>query len=86
MNLDEIQKLIIEKSAEIAKKHAEIMEQECKRVCERFNCNPNDLILECHPSMEFKIKINASHFKIENEFTYNGGEITSGLNSMEKLK
>lgn len=73
--------IIDDKVKEIASKHYEIIENECKEVCKRFNCNPCDLIIEFHVNTEIKIKINASNFSIVNKFTYNDGLITHEINS-----
>ena len=55
---------------DIAKKHAEITERECKLVCDKFNCQPEDLVMRCYVNTEIKIDVKGSHFKIENVFTY----------------
>lgn len=67
--------LIKEKVNKIAGKHAQIIEKECKIACEKFNVTGDKLIIEFHANAEIKIKINASHFKIENNFILEPGVI-----------
>lgn len=72
---EDIQELILKKVSELAWKHAQIIENEIKQIIERFNCFPDDLIIEYLPQAEVKINIKGSHFKIENVFTYNQEKI-----------
>ena len=67
-----IQEMIEEKSKELALLHAGIMEMECKKACEKYNCNPEDLIIEYHDNAHIKIKLCVSDFTIENQFICNG--------------
>lgn len=70
--MDNIQNLIEEKSKELARKHAAIIEYECKRVCEKYNVHPSQLILNYFPNNIIEININITHrFKIENIFINN---------------
>jgi hypothetical protein len=57
---------------EIAQKHASIIEEECKKVCERFNCPSTDLIIEYHDHTNIKIRVHGSDFTIDNIYTMNG--------------
>ena len=66
MNLSEIINI---KVNELSKIHADIIENECKKVCEKFKVSPSDLIIECHGNSEINIKIQASSFGITNNFT-----------------
>ena len=68
-------KIIENKANEIAKKHIEIIESECSKVCERFHCYPKDLIIEYHANTQIKIKVQASHFEITNTFIFDDGII-----------
>lgn len=63
--------LIEEKSKELALKHAEIIENECKKVIDKFNCQPEDLIIEYHENTKICIKIKGSEFVINNVFYWN---------------
>lgn len=60
--------LLQDKVNEIATKHAKIIEDECKKVCDKFNCNPEDLIMEYHANTQIKIGVRAAHFEITNIF------------------
>lgn len=75
--------LVDEKVMEIAKQHSLIIEKECQLTCEKYKCNPEDLILEYHTSMEIKIMIQASHFVITNQFTFDDKQI---LNAAHRRK
>lgn len=55
----------------IARKHAEIIENECKIVCAKYNCDASDLIIEYHDHTHIKINAKGSHFTIENVYTFN---------------
>jgi hypothetical protein len=57
---------------DIARKHASIIEEECKRVCEKFNCPSTDLIIEYHDQTRIKIRVLGSDFTIDNVYTVNG--------------
>lgn len=59
---------VMETVNNIAKKHADIIEHECRKVCERFNCPPTDLIIEYHDHTRIKIRVHGSDFTIENVF------------------
>ena len=67
--------LIQKKCMELAQKHAAIIEKECIKACEKFNVSPDELTLEYISNTEIKIKINANHFKIENQFICENGII-----------
>ena len=72
---------------DLAKKHAEIIEEECKKACKNFVVEPKDLILEYHGHAEIKIKIQASHFEIKNSFQIKDEEVTQqiyGVNEVAK--
>lgn len=58
----------------VALKHASIIEDECKKVCDKFNCEGKDLIIEYHDKTLIKIKIKGSEFTIENKYIVNGEE------------
>lgn len=62
---------IEQKCKEIAIKHAVIIENECKKVCEKFNCTAEDLIIEYHDNTYIKIKVKGSEFIIENNYIFN---------------
>ena len=64
-----ISEMINELAMSVAKKHPEIMENECKKVMERLGCLPNDLIIEYHDKATFVIKVMGSEFSIENTYT-----------------
>ena len=66
--MNELQKLIEEKSKELILKHANIIEEEIKKVIDKFNCKPDDLILEYHNNLKIKIRLNVSEFEINNNF------------------
>lgn len=68
-------KLIEEKVNEIAMNHIKIIEDECIEACKKFNVPPEEIIIEYHANSEIKIKIIASHFKINNKFIYENGII-----------
>lgn len=74
-------KLIEQKCLELARKHADILEEECKKVCEQYDIDQANLIIEYHSDNSIKIKIQASHFKVTNVFTYDGGEIRNEASS-----
>lgn len=57
-----------------AKNHIEIIENECKKVCDKFNCPPSDLIIEYHDKTVIKINVFGSEFTIENIYSINGEE------------
>ncbi len=63
--------LIEEKTKEIARKHAEIIERECEQAILRYKCLPEELIIKYHADTSIEINIKASHFKISNEFVIN---------------
>ena len=67
--------LIQKKVMEVARKHAEIIENECKMVCEKFNCDRDDLIIEYHKNTQIKITVKASHFEITNNFIFKDSEV-----------
>lgn len=64
---------LLEKATELAlstaRQHVEIIENECKKVTEKFKCNPSDLIIEYHDKSVFVIKVMGSKFSIENTYT-----------------
>ena len=68
MNLNDLQKLINEKSLELARKRNEIIEAECKKVMEKYNCSGCELILEFHSNDEISIRLHGSTFQIINNF------------------
>jgi len=59
---------------DIAKKHAEIIEDECKKVCEKYNCQPSDLLIEYYDHTHIKINARGSEFTIENVYNFNNRE------------
>lgn len=79
MNLNDIQKMIDEKSREMAKRHADIIEAEVKSAMARFNCHANELIIEYHPECTIHIKLVCSKFRISNQFIIMDGEIKEML-------
>jgi hypothetical protein len=68
-------KFIDEIVQEIAIKHAKIIEEECKKSCEKFNCNASDLVIQYNGNTKIKILVKSSDFEIINIFTYNGENI-----------
>lgn len=68
---NELKNLIQKKACEISNKHAEIIEQHCKSVCENFNFKPEELIIEYHSNCEIIIKVKLDHFEINNQFIIN---------------
>lgn len=69
--------IIDDKVMELSLKHAKIIEDECKKACEKFNCKPEDLIIEYHGNTQIKINVRASHFEITNHFYCENGVIKS---------
>jgi hypothetical protein len=67
--------LIQKKVNEISEKHIRILEHECQKACDLFNAKPEDLIIEYYSNTEIKIKVQASHFKITNNFIFENGSI-----------
>lgn len=61
---------IQDKVNEIALSHIAIIEKECIKACEKFNCKPEDMIIEYHGNTQIKIKIKASEFEITNNFIF----------------
>lgn len=53
---------------DMARKHAEILENECKLACEKFNVSPDQLIIKYMGNVSIQIDVRASHFQIRNEF------------------
>jgi hypothetical protein len=58
-----------------AKFHCETIENECKKVCEKFNCDPKDLIIEYHDRSIIKIKILGSEYSIKSVYTIEAMDI-----------
>lgn len=73
--MSEIQDLVLKASKELAAKHAEIIEHNCQLVCETYDCNPDQLILEFKTNTEISIKISTINFMIRNIFTVDGKDI-----------
>lgn len=67
--LEETNKLIEEKAFELALKHARIIESEVKKIIEKYNCKPEDIILEQHGINNVIIKIRVAHIRITDNFT-----------------
>jgi hypothetical protein len=61
---------IQDKVKEMADKNVAIIEEKCKKACEKFNCKPQDLIIEYYGHTQIKIKIKASEFEITNNFIF----------------
>jgi hypothetical protein len=57
-----------EKAKELAYKHAQIIEEECQKVIDRFKCKPEDLIIEYRENIKIHISVRAVKFEIENVF------------------
>ncbi len=68
-------RLIEEKVREIAKAHSQIIEDECRKACEKFNVTGDQLIIQYSSDAKIKITVIASDFQITNNFTYNNGKI-----------
>jgi hypothetical protein len=66
--MDQIENL----SRTLARKHAEIIENECQAVMHKFNCHPEDLIIEYHDNTHIFIKVKGSEFVIQNLYTVEG--------------
>lgn len=75
--------IIEQKAKEIASKHAEIIEYECKLACMKFNCRPEDLIIEYIGRTQIKINVKASHFEITNVFTCDSGEVRHDFQNID---
>lgn len=75
--------IIRKKANEIAEKHVLILEDECKKVCNRFGVEARDLMIEYHTNTEIKIKLLGSHFKITNNFVFENGNCRESDNLME---
>lgn len=80
-----IQEIIQDKIIEMASKYSQIIENECRQICDKFNCLPEALIIEYHANTEIKIKIQASHFEIKNVFTYNNGIIDKEITEQKEI-
>lgn len=72
MNLSE---MINKKAMELASKHGEIIENEIKMACNKFDVKPNDLIIQYGLNAEIKLLVKASYFKITNQFVCEDGNI-----------
>lgn len=57
-------------SYNLAKKHAEILEQELKAVCELYEIPPHKIHINLFPDGVHRISIVLSEFQITNTFTY----------------
>ena len=66
--MDQLQKL----SDDIARKHATIIENECKSVMHKFNCRPEDLIIEYRDNTRIFIKVKGSEIVIHNQYVVDG--------------
>ena len=66
--MNELQKLIEEKVKEVALKHADIIEGEMQKAIDKFNCRPEDIILEYHNNAKIKIRLKVIEFEINNHF------------------
>ena len=77
--MNEIQQMLIKKSNELAKRHSDIIENECKNAVEKYNVNPSQLIIEYHNQTNIKICIQVSEFEIVNHFTYRDGNIKDAI-------
>lgn len=71
---EKIGEKIGELAANAAREHCKILENECKKVIEKFNCLPTDLIIEYHDNSVFVIKVMGSKFSIETTYTIRGNE------------
>jgi len=78
--------IIEEKANKIAKQHIEILELECKRICEKYNCSPKDLIIEYHSNTQIKINVKAINFEIMNQFIFRDDDVKNCVNSMQIIK
>jgi hypothetical protein len=70
-----LQNLFLEKSYELAKQHAHIIEVECKNMCIKYSCKPEDLLIEYHTDTTIKINTKGIHLKIDNKFTIDGNNV-----------
>lgn len=61
---------LIEKANELARKHADIIEQECKMLCDQYNVKPQKLIIKYYQTNKIAIDIKGVEFEINNVFTY----------------
>lgn len=71
---------------EMSKKYVDIIEEECKKACKKFNCSPEDLIIQFHGRTKIQINLKASHFEIVDNFYYEGDEIKNSYFNMEPNK
>ena len=65
-----ISEWLIKKSNELAAKHANIIEQECKMLCDQYNIKPQKLIIKYYQTNKIVIDIKGVEFEINNVFTY----------------
>jgi len=72
--MTDIQEKVHKIANEIARRHAEIIEKECKMVIDKFKCNPEDLIIKYDHSAKISIDIKAVKFEIENVFYWNADD------------
>ncbi len=68
--MSEIQTLVEKVTKELAYRHAKIIEDECRAVCNNYKCSPDQLILEFKFDTEVHIKIDATKFQIKKIFTF----------------
>jgi len=69
--MNELQKLIDQKTKELALQHAKIIEDAMKEAINKFDCNPEDLILEYHGHTKVNICLRVSELTINNNFVWN---------------
>ena len=64
-------KLIEKKVMEIARRHSEIIENKCKLTCERYEIDPENLIIEYSSNSKIKILVKAISYEMEDAFIVN---------------
>lgn len=62
------------KTLEVTKRHAEIIEDRIKNVIVECDCKPSDIILETHVNFHYKILVKKDEFKFDLNFRINNDE------------
>ena len=70
MNELNISEWLMKKSKELAIKHADIIENECKILCDQYNIKPQKLMIKYYQTNKIVIDIKGVEFEINNVFTY----------------
>lgn len=68
--MSELQELIEQKAKELALQYTKIIEDEIKKAINKFDCKPEDLILEYSGHTKVNIRLRVSEFQINNHFIW----------------